>query len=107
MALFDLLMRQEVSLLINLAAILVILYGLFLSVSLRPAVAPGAVSRWWTTLTLLIVLFTIGFLASPYLWELPPANQQLVVALVFLFGAFYVVLTIRMLHGVIRELRPE
>jgi hypothetical protein len=107
MALFELLMRQETSLLINLAAILVVLYALFLTVSLRPRVPDGLVGRWWTTLTLLVVLFTVGFLASPFLWDLPPANQQLVVALVFLFGALYVVLTIRILHGVIRELSSE
>ena len=107
MALFELLMRQETSLLINLAAILVILYALTLTFSLRPRVATGMVGRWWTTLTLLVVLFAVGFLASPFLWELPPANQQLVVALVFLFGALYVVLTIRILHDVIRELGQE
>ena len=104
MALIELLMRQEVSLLVNLAAILMVFYGLFQLLALRATVPAGAAGRWWKTLFLLVVLFCIGFVASPFLWDLPPANQRLVVALVFLFGALYVILTVRMLHGLMREI---
>ena len=41
---------------------------------------------------------------TPFFSLLPPGIVDLVVALIFLFGAGYVWLTVRLIHRVIREL---
>ncbi len=86
------------------AAIAAMLYCLWLVVSLRRSVPGGVVGSKWNQLTALVALFAVGYLAMPFFRQLPVATLQLIVALVFLFGAVYVMITIRLIHAIIREL---
>jgi hypothetical protein len=52
----------------------------------------------------LVVLFTIGYLATPFFDQIPPEVLQPVISLIFLFGAIYVVVTVRLIFNIIREL---
>lgn len=82
-------------------AILVMGIDVVLAVRLRRSIVGGEVGEKWGALTGLVVLFFVGYLASPLaLWfELPPQYLNLLVFGVFLFGAVFVSVVI----GIIRD----
>ena len=61
-------MTYDVSTWISIAAIFVMLYCLFLVITLGNNVPGGVVGKQWKFLTSLVVLFTIGYLVTPLLW---------------------------------------
>jgi prepilin signal peptidase PulO-like enzyme (type II secretory pathway) len=97
-------MQFDISTVISLAAIGVMFYCLWLVISLGKNVPGGVVGRTWRTLTMLVAFFTAGFLVTPFFGLLPPELMKLIVALIFLFGAIYVVITVRLIHRIIEEL---
>jgi hypothetical protein len=97
-------MPTDISALITYAAIVVILICLYMVLSLRKGVPGGVVGRQWRVLTLLVALFTAGYLVAPWFGVLPAETMRLIVSLIFLFGAVYVFITIRLVYRVIKEL---
>lgn len=89
---------------INAAAIAVMIVGLFMVLGLRSKIPGGAVGKAWRVLTGLVVLFTVGYLGTPFFGLLPADSVRMVFALIFLFGAVYVVVTVRLVHRIIDEL---
>jgi hypothetical protein len=89
---------------INAAGIAIMIYGLVDVLMLRSKIPGGQVGKAWKALAALIGLFTIGYLASPFFGALPADSIRTIVALIFLFGAIYVILTIRLLNRIITEL---
>jgi len=49
-------------------------------------------------------VFTVGYLVTPFFSLLPAQVIQPIVSLIFLFGAIYVWITVRLIHRVISEL---
>lgn len=97
-------MQIDTILLVSVAAILVMLYALWQVIRLKREVPGGVVGRTWNVLIALVVLFAVGYVAMPLLGELSAELLRLAVSLIFLFGAVYVVITIRLIHRVIRVL---
>ena len=97
-------MENSLVLAINIAAILVMLYCLGSVIVLGKELPGGIVGKQWRTLKLLVVLFTIGYFITPFFGQIPPASINIIVALIFLFGAFYVLITIRLIYRIIAEL---
>ncbi len=89
---------------LNFAAIIFMFYCLYLVLSLRSSIPGGVIGKHWNFLSMLVVLFTLGFLTTPFFDQIPDNILRLLVAIIFLFGAVYVSLTIRMVYNVIREL---
>lgn len=89
---------------ISLGAIAVMLYCLWLVLSLKNRVPGGMVGRKWSTLTMMVAMFTLGYLATPFAGAVPEDAMRLIVSLIFFFGAIYVVLTVKLLFAVIEEL---
>jgi hypothetical protein len=56
------------------------------------------------SLAAIVVMFTAGYLVTPFFPLLPAAVIGPIVALIFLFGAIYVLITVRLIHRVITEL---
>ncbi|HET9112431.1 MAG TPA: hypothetical protein VFN66_01025 [Burkholderiales bacterium] len=79
-------------------------YCLYLALSLKSSIPGGMVGKQWNFLTILVTLFTFGFLTTPFFDQLPEDILRLVVSLIFLFGAIYVVVTVRLIFNIIREL---
>lgn len=86
---------------ISIAAILVMVYCLRLVYSLRSKMPGGIVGRTWKTV---VTLFTLGYLVTPFFGLIPPQLVNLIVALIFLFGAVYVVVTVKLIYRIIEEL---
>jgi len=94
----------DLSTAISGAAIVVMLYCLYLVLSLRSSIPGGVVGRQWQTLTALVVLFTLGYFVTPFFGMLAPQLMKLIVSLIFLFGAIYVVVTVKLIYRIIEEL---
>jgi hypothetical protein len=97
-------MNFNVTTVLNIMAILVMFYCLYLVLSLKSSIPGGMVGKRWNFLTLLVVLFNIGYLTTPFFDQLPHETLRLVVSCIFIFGAVYVVVTIRLIFNIIREL---
>ena len=89
---------------IDFSAILIMFYCLYLVLSLKSSIPGGMVGKRWNFLSILVVLFTLGYLTTPFFDQLPEDILRLVVSLIFLFGAIYVTVTIRLIFNIIREL---
>lgn len=97
-------MKFEISMLISLAAIVVMFYCLALVLRLRKNIPGGVVGNTWKTLTSLVILFTLGYLVTPFFSLIPPVLANVLVSLIFLFGAIYVVITVKLIYRIIEEL---
>jgi len=94
----------DLSTLISFGAILVMLYCLQQVLSLRGKVPGGIIGKQWNVLTWLVVLFTVGYTATPLFSALPDSILRLIVSFIFFFGALYVLITIKLIFRVISEL---
>ena len=97
-------MQIDVPFYISIAAIVVMLYCLYLVVTLKKDVPGGVVGSRWNFLLTLVVLFTAGYLTSPFFGMIPENILRLIVQLIFFFGAIYVVVTVKLIHTIIKEL---
>lgn len=92
-------------LLLSFSAICVILYALYLVMDLRKKILIGGeVKDTWKRLSWMIILFAAGYLTTPFFPYLPEFVKDVVVGLIFLFGAVFVVLVIKLFHKIYTEL---
>ena len=97
-------MNVDVSTVISASAIVVIFYCLWLALSLRRNIPGGVVGRQWKVLTSLVALFAAGYLVTPSFGLLPQGLINVIVSLIFLFGAIYVAITVKLIYRIIEEL---
>ena len=97
-------MPFELGLVINLAAIGVMAWCFYTMVKLSAKIPGGVVGKTWRLLRLLVGLFLLGYLATPFFPQLPPGLINLLVALIFFFGAVYVLVTVRLIYRIITVL---
>lgn len=91
-------------LVLSVAAICVMIYALFRSITLSRKIPGGTVGATWKFLSTLIGLFTAGYLSTPFFPLLPDEFKQLVVGIIFLAGAIFVVVVINLFYKVIQEI---
>ena len=91
-------------LVLSIAAIVVMLYALYRVVTLRKKIPGGVVKKTWDFLAVLIVLFAVGYLSTPFFPMLPQSVKDLVVGVIFFFGAIFVVIVINLFYKVVSEL---
>ena len=97
-------MQANLSSVINVAAIAVMLVCLYMVFTLRSKIPGGVVGKQWRLLTVLVTLFTVGYFVTPFFTMLPANIINLIVALIFFFGAIYVLITVRLIFRIIEEL---
>jgi hypothetical protein len=97
-------MTSTLILVINIAAIFVMLICLATVYRLRANIPGGVVGKQWSMLSTLVTLFTLGYFVTPFFDKLPADIMNVVVALVFFFGAVYVLITIRLIYRIIEEM---
>lgn len=89
-------------------AIVVMLVGLVLVFRLRKIAPGGKIGRVVGAMLGFIVLFLMGYLAGPFLPMLGDSIWPLILtAVVFLFGAVFVVLVLRLIHQLIQQVFKE
>jgi hypothetical protein len=94
----------DISTILNIVAILIIFYCLYLVVSLRPSIPGGVVGKHWNFLSTLVLLFSLAYLATPFFGLIPIEIRRVFVSFIFLAGAVYVLITVRLIFNIIREL---
>jgi hypothetical protein len=97
-------MGLDINMFITGAAIVVMVYCLYLVLTLKSKVSGGIVGKNWGFLRSLVIFFTLGYLATPFMSSLPDSTIRLIVSLIFLFGAIYVVITVKLIYRIIEEL---
>lgn len=76
-------------------------YCMYLVITLKKQFSGGLVGKYWKSLTILVGIFTAGYFALPFFDQVPEEILRLTVAGVFLFGAFYVLITIKLIKSII------
>lgn len=97
-------MKIDVTFFISIAAIAIMLYCLYLVVTLKKNVPGGIVGSKWKFLMTLVIMFTLGYLTTPFFGTIPEDVLRLIVAGIFFFGAIYVVITVKLIYQIIKEL---
>ncbi len=89
---------------LGIFALAVMLVNLYFTFSMRTQIKGGVIGKRWNAMTGLVLLFTIGYGILPFVDSLSPEVLRLIVALIFLFGAVYVAITLRLILGIVQEL---
>jgi len=91
-------------LVLSSAAILVMLYALYSSFALKKKIPGGKVKSTWGILNGLIVMFTLGYLTTPFFQLLPQEIKDILVGVIFLAGAIFVVIVTKLFYKIIEDL---
>ena len=89
------------------AAVVTMLFALGLAFRLRRVARGGKVGRVVNLLTVFIALFLTSYLCGPIFPRLSAAAVSLFTALVFLAGAVFVVIVLRVLDSLVRQVFDE
>lgn len=94
----------DVLFVISVLSIVIMLYCLWLALSLKNQIPGGVVGKKWGQLTALVVIFAAGYLTTPFFGAIPENILRAIVALIFFFGAVYVLITVKLIFTIINEL---
>ncbi len=91
-------------LVLSVGAVAVMLFALFRAFALRSRIPGGKVKETWNMLSGLIVMFAVGYLATPFFRLLPQQIKDVLVGVIFLAGAIFVVIVINLFFRIIEDL---
>lgn len=97
-------MKIDLVTVIGIAAVFLMLINLFFTVSMRSHVKGGVIGKRWNYMTLLVLLFAGGYFILPFIGSMTVETLRIIVSLIFFFGALYVMITLRMIYSIIKEL---
>ncbi len=100
----DLTPNTLITLGLGITALAIMLYCLWLVVTLKRQVPGGIIGRRWNLLTILVAFFCVGYLVAPLARGITLELFQTILAAILFFGAIYVLVTIRLIYSVITEL---
>ena len=86
---------------LSVVAIVIMAVNVVSALKLKKAIVGGEVGEKWNYSVYLIVFFFIGYIVSPLFLQISPESKDLVISLVFLFGAVFVYIMIRLIFSVI------
>jgi hypothetical protein len=89
---------------LSLSSIAVMLYALYKAFVLRNRVPGGKVKSTWNLLSGLIVMFAAGYLSTPFFRLLPPELKDALVGVIFLAGAIFVLIVIKLFFKIIEDI---
>ena len=91
-------------LILSILSILVMFYALSRAFALRHRVPGGKVKSTWSFLTALIILFSLGYLTTPFFRLLPAGIKDILVGLIFLAGAVFVLIVVKLFFKIIEDI---
>ncbi len=74
---------------------------------LRKAIVGGEVGEKWNYSFYLILFFFAGYIVSPLFLQISPESKDILISLVFLFGAVFVLIMINLISSVITLLEVK
>lgn len=91
-------------LVLSVLSIVVMLYALYSAFILRHKVPGGKVKSTWNFLTSLIVMFSAGYLSTPFFRLLPKEIKDVLVGVIFLAGAIFVLIVIKLFYKIVEDI---
>ena len=79
-------------------------FALYRVLVLRGRIPGGKVKKTWNILSGMIALFSAGYLATPFFPLLPQVAKDLLVGVIFFFGAVFVVIVTNLFYRVVSDL---
>jgi hypothetical protein len=86
---------------ISVLAICVMAMNVYKAFNLKKSIVGGELGEKWNYSFYLIIFFFIGYIVSPLILRINPEYKDIVISLVFLFGAIFVLIMISILISVI------
>ncbi len=94
---------EKLSIILSLAAILVIFYALYRAMTLDRRIPGGIVKESWRVLYYMIGLLAIGYLTLPLFPRLPESSRSLINSVIYLCGSFFIVKVINLVYKIVKE----
>lgn len=94
---------EIIFLVLSASSILVMLYALYSAFVLRDKVPGGKVKSTWNFLTGLIVMFSAGYLTTPFFRLLPNEIKDVLVGVIFLAGAVFVLIVVKLFYKIVED----
>jgi len=95
---------QIIFLALSVSSIAVMLFALYQTFILRHKVPGGKVRSTWNFLSVLIVMFSVGYLATPFFGLLPQEVKDILVGVIFLAGAVFVLIVIKLFYKIVEDI---
>jgi hypothetical protein len=95
---------EMIFLALSVLSIAVMIYALYSVFVLRHKIPGGKVKSTWDFLAALIMLFTLGYLSTPFFRLLPQEIKDIFVGIIFLAGAVFVVIVIKLFFKIIEDI---
>lgn len=92
---------------ISAVAIVVMGVNVVKALKLKKAIVGGEVGEKWNYSLYLIIFFFAGYIISPLFLRISPESKDIIISLVFLFGAVFVFIMIRLFFSVITLLEVK
>lgn len=86
---------------ISVLAICVMAINVYKAFNLKKSIMGGELGEKWNYSFYLIIFFFIGYIVSPLILRISPEYKDIIISLVFLFGAIFVFIMISILISVI------
>ena len=86
---------------VSAAAIVVMAANVVKAFRLKRSLAGGEVGEKWGYAFYLIIFFFAGYIVSPLFLQISPESKDIVISLVFLFGAVFVFIMINLIFSII------
>ncbi len=93
--------------LISSLSIVVMFIAFWKAWDYKSSVPGGVVGKTWNLIITLVTFFFFGYLSTPFFVMLPQAWKDYIVAMIFFFGAVYVLVTIRLVYKIIMVMKGE
>ncbi len=93
---------EKVFLAVSIATICIMVYALFSVIRLNKRIPGGTVGSTWKVLSILLGIFTGGYIATAF-FPLIPSVYKLIVGVIFLTAAFFIVIVINLFQNIIKE----
>jgi hypothetical protein len=87
--------------------IITMLFALLNVIEYKKFIPGGLVSKSWNLITSLVAFLFIVYLTIPFFILLSQDTKDLIVAFIFLFGAMYVLINIRLVYRIVVTMKGE
>jgi len=87
--------------------IITMLFALLNVIEYKKFIPDGMVKEVWNNIAALVAIFFIIYLTFPFFILLSQRTKDIIVAVIFLFGAMYVLINIRLVYRIIMIMKGD
>jgi len=84
---------------------IIMVIALWKTVDYRKSFHQGIAGQTWDSLSSLIFCIFLGYLTIPFIMFLTQEQKDLFIAVIFLIGALYVLISLTLMHKIVRAMK--